>query len=159
VFIVFEVWIDKHLLVRKDIRFTLLVRFNEWLNLHWATRIIVVSQVLRDQLIHAGVIADKIIVIPNGVDTNVYNSEKLTEQRAQLRAQLGLQNNFVFGFIGTFGAWHGVHVLADTITLVARTQPNARFLMIGDGPLRAQFDTAIMRTGVTHAVICVGRIA
>lgn len=45
---------------------------------------------------------------------------------------------FTIGFLGTLKPWHGADLLADILALVRQTVPNARLLIVGDGPERAR---------------------
>jgi glycosyltransferase involved in cell wall biosynthesis len=106
----------------------------ETLNLHAAEVIVVVSKVMRDELVQRGLSPDKILVNPNGVDPKRYgpfiNGDKI-------RRDHGLDGKIVLGFIGTFGHWHGAEVLANAFGLLLRDYPQyrhrVRLLMIGDG--------------------------
>jgi len=104
-------------------------------NLEYASLIVVVSEVLKEQLVsERGVPAAKVLVNPNGVD--VAALERLREQApAQWRAATGRSEAPTVGFVGTFGLWHGVKVLPAMIEAVARERPDARWVLVGDGLL------------------------
>ncbi|HEX8968952.1 MAG TPA: glycosyltransferase family 4 protein [Chloroflexota bacterium] len=121
----------------------------ERINLQAADRVIVVSRVLRDELVASGVPGQKIVVNPNGVDTSVYRPDLGGDR---VRRQLGLGSDVVVGFSGTFGAWHGVPTLARALPLVLAARPHVRWLLIGDGPLRATVDEAVERHGLGDRV-------
>ena len=132
-----EAWVDAHWSKKdKIIRFSWLINCIEKLNIQHADFITVVSQALKNELISRGVDASKIIVNCNGVDTNQFDQSRLINERQIYREKLGLQENFVFGFVGTFSAWHGINVLAHIIPPLLEKYNNVRFLLIGDGPQR-----------------------
>ena len=130
----------------------------EHLNVTHADTIVVVSQALKDDLVSKGVDGTKILVNPNGVDTTIFNSENLMEKRESIRAQYNFEDNFVFGFIGTFGHWHGIEVLEYIISLVCNTRLNARFLLIGDGALKANAQEVLHEYVLQKKVIFTGKI-
>jgi glycosyltransferase involved in cell wall biosynthesis len=112
----------------------------ERVNLQAAGRVVVVSRVLRDELVAAGVPAERILVNPNGVDPATFRAD---HGGAQVRARLGIASNVVVGFSGTFGAWHGIPTLAQAVPLVLQARPGVRWLVMGDGPLRSTLDVAV----------------
>jgi len=122
----------------------LLKRF-ERLNLRAADLIFVVSEVERRNLIDAGMIPEKIVVNPNGVDTDRFTPECGGHE---LRRALGIGAKSVVGFVGTFGPWHGAPLLAEAARLVT---PNARgyFLFVGDGDQRAQTESIVNASDVS----------
>ncbi len=101
--------------------------------LQQATLIIVVSQVIKKQLVAWGIPAKRILVNPNGADANAYQPAT-KEQKNALKAQFNWnEDNTVIGFVGTFGGWHGIDTLAKALPQICQAKPEARFLLIGDG--------------------------
>jgi glycosyltransferase involved in cell wall biosynthesis len=147
-----EVWIGKHWDMSGMI--PLLERF-ERLNLDAATRIFVVSEVERQNLLRANVPAEKIIVNPNGVDTESFRPGIGGDA---VRRELGItEHETVAGFVGTFGPWHGVLTLAQAIA----SMPNdakVRFLLIGAGRFRDEVEQIIRDAGKERQVIFAGHV-
>jgi glycosyltransferase involved in cell wall biosynthesis len=143
-----EYWIDKNWVGGGRIRILWLIRWTENLNLRYARSVIVVSQVLKDDLVAQGWDGNKIVVNPNGVDTEKFNPAVLVDQRDQIRDQLGLHDKFVFGFVGTFSAWHGIETLAAMIPVVCNACPHAHFLLIGSGPLQGYLKDELEKVGI-----------
>lgn len=124
----------------------------EMYNVQQADTIVVVSDVLKSQLIARGVTPQKILVNPNGVDVKAFNAVHLDDVRATTRNLLGLHDQFVIGFSGTFSHWHGVNILAELIPQALSKQTNLHFLLIGDGPLKTELAIKLfdyIGTGVT----------
>jgi glycosyltransferase involved in cell wall biosynthesis len=130
-----EAWIDKNWTKKAYINFRWLIDAVEILNIKRADYIVVVSAVLKEELITRGINPAKILINPNGVDTDSYDPEILKESRMQVRKELNIENKFVFGFVGTFSIWHGINVLAEMIPEIIKQCTNAHFILIGDGPL------------------------
>ncbi|MCJ7646238.1 glycosyltransferase, partial [bacterium] len=80
----------------------------EILNLKAADLIVVVSDVMKEELLNRGIDEEKILVNPNGFDPEMYNAEVDGEK---IREGYGFKDKVVVGFIGTFGPWHGADVL------------------------------------------------
>jgi glycosyltransferase involved in cell wall biosynthesis len=146
-----EVWIGKHWDISGMI--PLLERF-ERLNLAAAARVFVVSEVERQNLLRAKVPAEKIIVNPNGVDTEVFRPGGGAAVRREL--EIG-ENEIVAGFVGTFGPWHGVLTLAEAIAALP-ADAEVRFLLIGDGRFRDEVEQVIRRAGKESQVIFAGHV-
>ncbi|MFC1718692.1 glycosyltransferase, partial [Candidatus Poribacteria bacterium] len=53
----------------------------------------------------------------------------------EIREKYDIGGKIVIGFIGTFGPWHGVEVLAKVIKPVIEKRKDVHFLIIGDGAL------------------------
>jgi glycosyltransferase involved in cell wall biosynthesis len=154
-----EAWVDKHWVRSKWFKFTWLIALIERINIRYASMIVVVSQVLKDELIGRGVSSQKILVNPNGVDADLYDPAKLVHERATVRKQLGIEDKFVFGFVGTFSYWHGIDVIEQMIIELCKKTRHAHFLLIGDGPLRATLIHNIQRSGLNYAVTFAGMLA
>ena len=73
-----------------------------------ADLVVAVSAASRRELIDRGVSADRILVNPNGVDPDSYQP---AIDGGRIRAQYGIGDEVVIGFIGTFGKWHGAEIL------------------------------------------------
>jgi len=93
-----------------------------------------VTEAFRRYLLGAGVPADKITVVRNGVDARLYRAEG--DGRA-LRASLGLAGRFVVSYVGTHGMAHGLETLLEAAVLL-RDDPRIAFLMVGDGAERVR---------------------
>lgn len=110
--------------------------------LRHAHAVVTVSEVLRDELISRGVPPHCIVCYPNCIDPQVFAPDRFSgEQTAALRKRLGIPLDAVVAtFIGTFGNWHGVELLAEAIRrFVFEHEPwlqsrRLHFLIVGDGP-------------------------
>jgi len=147
-----EVWIGKHWDMSGMI--PLLERF-ERLNLNAAERIFVVSEVERRNLLRLGITNEKIIVNPNGVDTETFRPEI---GGLAARQELGVaEGEILAGFVGTFGPWHGVLTLGEAITLMPDNR-KVRFLLVGAGRFRDEVERMIRAAGREDRVIFTGHL-
>jgi glycosyltransferase involved in cell wall biosynthesis len=109
-----------------------LARLARWLERRtWraADLVLPVSQVLAEIVQEAGVPAERVVVIPNGIDDENFHSSCSEEAKQAL----GLQDKTVLGFVGFIREWHG---LDDVLYLLSdpRCPPNVHLLVVGDGP-------------------------
>jgi glycosyltransferase involved in cell wall biosynthesis len=122
-----------------------------------ATAITAVSIHVRDDIVRRGIDPRKIVVNPNGVDCSEY-APATPEEKRELRTALGFSpEDRVVGFIGTFGGWHGIDVLAAALPKICQRAPQVRFLLIGDGKLKATVIEAIREHKLEPHVVDVGR--
>lgn len=140
--------------------FTLpMVQFLERYNLDRASVIVVVSEVLKENLLKRKVPLEKILVNPNGADPTIYSPDVTGER---IRVKYNLQDKTVLGFIGTFGPWHGVVELANAIIRFYDVHPDksgqSRFILIGDGNLMPDVQNIISASPYADKVIFTGTI-
>lgn len=138
-----EVWISKQW---DPIGLRWLLKRFEQLNLRAADLIFVVSGVERRNLIEAGVGSAKVIVNPNGVDTDRFHPDC---GGPAIRRELGIEDQIVVGFVGTFGPWHGAPVLAEAATRINVPGERFHFVFVGSGEQRAQTESIIESAAVS----------
>lgn len=147
-----EVWMGRHW--DRGGMLPLLRRF-EHLNLEAAARIFVVAEVERRNLLRAGVPDEKIVVNPNGVDTEKFRPGV---GGVAVRSELGVvEDEILAGFVGTFGPWHGVLALAEAIALMP-ADSKVRYLLVGAGKLREEFQRIVSAAGREQQVIFAGHV-
>lgn len=100
-----------------------------------ANIIVSVTHSFKDILVDRGVDPDKIFVITNGSNINLFSP---IPKNNDLIRSLGSENCFIAGYIGTLGMAHGLHTLIDAAELLSRDDSslNIRFLFLGDGAER-----------------------
>lgn len=109
--------------------------------LRHAHRVCTVSEVLTEDVVARGVRRERVIWYPNCVDERLFDPTHFPPQVVGvLRQRLGLdKDDVVITFVGTFGQWHGVEVLARAAArLVTHERAwldryRVRFVFIGDG--------------------------
>jgi glycosyltransferase involved in cell wall biosynthesis len=134
------------------------IRWCEEVTLRSAARIMVVSKVLRDDLLERGIRPDRIRVNPNAVDPDYFYPGRGRETG---RKELGVgPEEVLVGFVGSFSLWHGIEMLQQAIAaLLHRTQPcKLRFILIGDGLLHGEMRSALAAYEKTQEVIFTGAL-
>jgi glycosyltransferase involved in cell wall biosynthesis len=114
------------------------------LNLRWALprakRVIAVSRPLRDVVASFGVSLERIDVVPNGVDPDLFRPG----DRAAARAALGHPGDTRpwLLYVGRLEEAKGVLDLLAAFELLARQRTDVRLAIVGDGHARAACDAA-----------------
>ncbi len=152
-----EIWAERHWGTGR-LAFVRTLAALERRNLLDASLIVVVSQPLKDQLLEMGIEPARVLANPNGVDL-----QPLTALRARppahWRSRAKLPQAPTVGFVGTFRLWHGVKLLPELIESVAAHRDDARWLLIGDGPLHGEVAAEIERRGLSERVRLTGVVA
>ena len=154
-----EVWVNRNWGKRPAARYERLSEQIERVNLTAADLIVVVSQPIKDDLVAAGIPADRILVNPNGVDCERYSPNVAA---GPVRGRHGLEGRTVIGFIGTFGPWHGAEVLVDAVGGLLREHPTyrdrIRLLLIGDGATMPEVCKRLGAWGLTDVCVRTGLV-
>ena len=117
--------------------------------------LVAVSDEVRTAILdELGDVDDKIIVIPNGVDVDRHDAPI---DRAAVRDELGVgRDDTVLAMVGTFKRQKGHFHLVEAAARLRELHPDLRFLLVGDGPLRAEVEDAARRAGVDDVVRFLG---
>ncbi len=114
-------------------------------------RIIVLSPEERDFALRLGISAQKLSLVPNGIEP-----ESLPT-RDQVRCELGLDaDRLTVGFVGRFTPQKNPELLIDAFARVADQFPEARLVMVGDGPLAPRVRSLVAARGLADRVLLPG---
>ena len=116
-------------------------------------QLVCVSNAARQTFLDAGVPAQRLRVIRNGIAPRPPQRD-----RAATRALLELapQDRLVVT-VGRMSEQKGYDVLLAAIPAILARQPRARFFWIGDGPLLEELRVQVRAAGLDHAVHLLGR--
>jgi len=151
-----EVWIANKWSKTNQIKNNLnLANKIEFLNLKKSNLIVVPSDILKKELIDRGIEKNKILVNPNGVDIDKFSPEI---SGLRIKKKYRINSKFVVGFSGSFGSWHGVLILAESLEIFFKKfkREDVVFLLIGYGKLWRKVKKTIEHTNLTDKVILTG---
>lgn len=111
---------------------------------------------LRDDMVARGIPADRITLIPNGVDMEEFRFGR--SPNPGLRASLGLDDRIVLGFLGSYYAYEGLDLLLEALPLILRDEPQVAVLLVGGGPAEPALKAQAERLGLADATRFVGRV-
>jgi glycosyltransferase involved in cell wall biosynthesis len=97
-----------------------------------AARVVVVTRAFRDDLVSRGVASEKITVIPNGADLEIYGRDDV---EPRYREALGGSGRFLVTFVGTHGMATGLEQILDAAAILEDDSEFA-FALVGEGAER-----------------------
>jgi glycosyltransferase involved in cell wall biosynthesis len=102
--------------------------------------VIAPTNFIRNYALSLGIKSEKVFVIPNGADVQIFNAEI----ESDYRSRLNLGNKKVCLYFGRLDGWAGVHILAEICNVFEQKWPDVEFLMVGDGTERIDFPRNVM---------------
>ena len=135
-----------------------LPRFARWAERYvWSNSdaVLPVSNVLAEHVRAEGVAADKVHVIPNGIDPAAFAD---LPGREEAKARAGLQGRLVIGFTGFVRDWDRLDRVVKWMAGYSGPE-NLHLLIVGDGPARESIESCAALHGVTERVSFTGVVA
>jgi len=121
--------------------------------IRWAARqaaaVVTVSQALKDKLVALGVEHERIHVLRNGVDLELFHPN----DQERLRAELDLRRPTLLS-VGNLLAFKGHGLVIEALSLL----PQCELVIAGEGPDRAAFEALARQRGVSERVRFVGSL-
>jgi glycosyltransferase involved in cell wall biosynthesis len=115
---------------------------------HMAKRVIANSSAARDAFVAAGGRADRVGVVANGLNPDVFDCVSDTDI-ARLRRELGLTEKRLVGVFSRLSPWKGQHVLIEALPRL----PGVHALIVGDALFgEMDYKTMLMRLAVERGV-------
>jgi colanic acid biosynthesis glycosyl transferase WcaI len=97
----------------------------------WSNHIVVVTNAFREDLVKTwGVPVEKITVVENGVETDLFTPHGPTNA---LKSTIGLDGRFIVSCIGTLGLAHGLNMVLQAAAELQDIFPDILFLFVGEG--------------------------
>jgi PEP-CTERM/exosortase A-associated glycosyltransferase len=121
-----------------------------------ADRVVTICEGLRSDLVERGFAPDKISIMPNGVDLELFGEALPRDQ--VLGEELGLGEGPVIGFLGSFYPYEGLDDLVAAMPSIVSRVPGARLLLVGGGPAEARLRAQAEASPAAGAIRFVGRV-
>jgi glycosyltransferase involved in cell wall biosynthesis len=130
-------------------------RFIDHLTERYVECFIVVSDLLRQMLMERrGIAAGQVVRVYNGIELSQYHPDA---QYGELRSEWEISQEVpLIGAIGRMVWQKGFNYFIEAIPEIVRHMPDARFLLVGDGPLRESLAALSKELGVRDNVIFTG---
>jgi glycosyltransferase involved in cell wall biosynthesis len=140
-----EAWTARHWEGQPRIFAVLIGSLERWIIRH-ADRVVCVSDATARQIQHPN-----IVVVSNGVDLDTFNPCVPAVDRSELGLSPG---DFVVGWVGTFGQWHGMSFIRAAI----EADRSIKWLIIGDGLGFGEFKASVGANAILLGRVEHGRI-
>jgi glycosyltransferase involved in cell wall biosynthesis len=118
-----------------------------------ATAVIAVSQAVKQNLLDAGVAEKRIRVIHNGVDLAALDAASAA---GNLPWPDSWQDALLIACTGNFIGYKGHRVLLHAFQQIVRSRPDARLVLIGEGPEREALQRLAQSLGIAQSVVMPG---
>jgi glycosyltransferase involved in cell wall biosynthesis len=116
------------------------------------SRIVAVSEEVRQRLLVAGVMQERIRIIPNGIDLRPFKVERNPDP-----IEWSKDRPAVVGMVARLSAEKGVDLFLRAAAHVAGKISHARFVVVGDGPDREELEALIDQLRLRPFVLMLGR--
>ncbi|OIH81734.1 hypothetical protein BLJ79_22035 [Arthrobacter sp. UCD-GKA] len=120
-----------------------------------ATRVFTITNALRDEMINRGVEADKIKIIPNGVDTSRFTP---IAKDMELAAELGIIGKTVIGYVGSILDYEGIELLLESAAALKLRRTDFHVLIVGDGAELERFKSFTSQNSLADVITFTGRV-
>lgn len=121
-----------------------------------ADAVMTICRGLKDDLVSRGFPADKIDIMPNGVDLTTFG--KPAERDDALAAELGIEEGPVIGFIGSFYDYEGLDDLIAAMPMLVERHAGAHLLLVGGGPMDQSLRAQAAASPVADRIHFTGRV-
>lgn len=113
--------------------------------------LVCVSETLKKLVVQeSGVLPEKVVVVPNGVDTDLFNPERHEPKR--------LFAGFTVGFVGGLYNWQALDLLLEVLCDLRAESMDLSVVIVGDGIMYEIWQTQAQSLGIASNVIFVGRV-
>ena len=113
-----------------------------------AAHVVALSPGMRDGVIAAGVRPDRVTLIPNASDLELFSPHV---DPGDLRARLGLEGAFVASYFGTMGEANDLGQVVEAAALLqGRGERSVAFVLQGDGKRRRGLEADIEGRGLDN---------
>jgi glycosyltransferase involved in cell wall biosynthesis len=123
-----------------------ILRFIEQKIYNRSSKIITVTPGLKEYLINKFKInGDKIYVVENGVDADLFKPNSKASDK-------------VIGYVGELRDWQGLSYVIEALPLIVHKIPEARLVIVGDGPDKSNLEKIVKRLHLEKYVEFIGAV-
>ncbi len=122
-----------------------------------AAKVFVITEALRRAMVEQGVPEDKLVVLPNGVHTHLFEPR---DRDTELEDELGVRGKTVIGYAGGLVDYEGLELLLEAVALLraSRADDDFHLVVVGDGPHQSTVHAVADRLRLGDVVTFTGRV-
>lgn len=136
---------------RKSIMLGGIARYLEMRTYRECDALVCVSETLKELVVReSGVPPEKVVVIPNGVDTDVFDPKQYEPKR--------LFPGFTVGFVGGLYMWQAVDLLLEAVHDLRAEGMDLSVVVVGDGIMYETWRTQAESLGIAANVAFMGQV-
>jgi glycosyltransferase involved in cell wall biosynthesis len=141
--------------IRNDFKRRLVHRIDR-ISYRLSSHILPVTEKIAEDLHYIeGVTFDSMTVVPSGANTELFHP--LDKLSCCQELNFDFENKYV-GFIGSFFHYHDIEVIIDSAPFIIQEFPDARFLLVGDGPMKTIWQEKATGMGLEDHFIFTGHV-
>jgi glycosyltransferase involved in cell wall biosynthesis len=129
-----------------------LLRIEEKIACRWSGKVIVVADEHIERIESLGLARDNIVVVTNTEDVDYFRAFAIDESLAK-----EYLDDFVILYVGGFSPHRGLETAIEAMPKVLQKIPNARLLLVGDGPSRTELEEMVRDKGLTERITFTGQ--
>ncbi len=97
------------------------------------------------------------IPFPNGVDVSIFQKQNMWE----LKESLGLNDNFVIGYVGRLLQMKGVDTLIEAVSMLAKMVLNCQYMLmiVGQGEDKGRFQEAAAEHQISNRIVWIDAVS
>ncbi len=120
-----------------------------------AHHVVTISQSMKEALIDRGISSDKISIVPNAVDVNMFSP---MPKNKKLLKKLNLLGKKILGYISNISKREGHDVLIKSLPHILEKHPDTMVLIVGDGPEKGNLQSLVNDLKLEQKVIFTGKV-
>jgi PEP-CTERM/exosortase A-associated glycosyltransferase len=120
-----------------------------------ADLVVPISRGIRDELVERGIRAEKLEIVPNGVDSSRFTPTPRDDGRAEIA---GLATHFVVGFVGSIRRLEGLSTLIEAYGICRSRGRRVGLVIVGEGPDKKALEAQALKLGQTD-IVFTGEVA
>ena len=121
-----------------------------------ADRVVTITRALEMELIRRGVDGEKIVVVPNGVDSDIFTPMDGEYESIENLPAAG--ECPIVGYIGSIVEYEGLDDLLEALYILKNRGVACRMVIVGDGRASEHLQSRAKELGISDFVVFTGRI-